>query len=198
MKTIEKYNKLKDMNILQPANYSIKVVRYNMKNETWKSVVGYEGLYEVSDAGSVRSVKFGRQRILKPRKQRDGYLLVQLCKDGKVKHMQVHRLVAQAFIPNPNNLDTVNHRDEVKTNNAVGNLEWMSRGDNLNYGTRNSRMAEALSKPVQMLDKSTGGLLATFPSTQEAQRVTRIDHGSISKCCLGKLKLAGGYVWKYA
>ena len=136
-------------------------------------------------------------RILKPQKDTSGYLKVALYKDGHAKRLFVHRLVADAFIQNPNNLETVNHKDEVKTNNVASNLEWMSQKDNNNYGTRNKRVAESLSNQVQMFDKATGELLATFPSTHEAERVTRIAYQSISSCCLGKRKSAGGYVWKY-
>ena len=168
--------------------------------ENWKAIAGYEGLYEVSDQGRVKSLNYnhtGTEKILKPMKNTHGYLQIYLCKDGHVKTLKVHRLVAEAFIQNPNNLATVNHKDEVKTNNVASNLEWMSVKDNINYGTRNKRVAESLSKKVQMFDKSTGELLATFPSTHEAERVTGINQGSISLCCLGKLKSAGGYVWKY-
>ena len=166
--------------------------------EHWKSITGYDGLYEVSDLGRVKSLKYGKERILKPRETHGGYLKVALCKDGKVEQSKIHRLVAKAFIPNPNNLETVNHKDEVKTNNTVSNLEWMSQKDNINYGTRNKRASEALSKQVQMFDKSTGELLATFPSLMEAERVTGIYHGNISQCCNGKYKSAGGYIWKYS
>ena len=172
--------------------------------ETWKAIAGYEGIYEVSDLGRVKSLKFGKERILKPGGDTHGYLHVILCRDGHTKKLFVHRLVAEAFIQNPNNLATVNHKDEVKTNNTVSNLEWMSQKDNLNYGTHNKRVSEArlnhpaFSKQVQMFDKSTGELLATFPSTREAERVTGINQGNISKCCLGKYKSAGGYVWRYA
>ena len=165
--------------------------------ETWKSIAGYEGLYEVSDQGRVKSLKYCKEKILKPWNNKYGYLQVGLHKDGKVEKPKIHRLVAEAFIPNPNNLTTVNHKDEVKTNNVASNLEWMSQKDNNNYGTRNKRVAESLSNQVQMFDKSTGELLATFPSTHEAERVTRIAYQSISSCCLGKRKSAGGYVWKY-
>ena len=168
--------------------------------EQWKAIDGYEGIYEVSDLGRIKSLNYKRTRkekILKPRKHTCGYLMVSLYKDGKVEQPKIHRLVAEAFIPNPNNLDTVNHKDEVKTNNTVTNLEWMSIKDNNNYGTHNKRVGESLSKQVQMFDKSTGELLATFPSTIEAWRVTGIHKSNISKCCLGKQKSAGGYIWKY-
>ena len=168
--------------------------------ETWKQINGYEGLYDISNQGRVKSLNYkrtGMEKILKPRKVAGGYLQVTLCKDGEVKELLVHRLVAEAFIPNPNNLDTVNHKDEVKTNNVASNLEWMSMKDNLNYGTRNKRAAEAKSKSVQMFDKSTGELLVTFPSTMEAERVTGIHQGNICRCCNGERKSSGGYAWRY-
>ena len=157
--------------------------------ETWKAIAGYEELYEVSDEGNIRSLNFnhtGKEKILKPRKTHRGYLQVLLYKDGKYKVMSVHRLVAQAFIPNPNNIETVNHKDEDKTNNSASNLEWMTNKDNVTYSQ---------ARQVQMFDKSTGELLATFPSMMEAERVTGIANQSICSCCLGKLKSAGGYAW---
>ena len=156
--------------------------------ETWKAIAGYEGLYEVSDLGRVKSLKFCKEKILKPQKTRDDYLQVDIYKDGKVKHSKVHRLVAEAFIQNPQGLETVNHKDEVKTNNVASNLEWMSRGDNKRYSA---------NKSVQMFDKKTGELLATFPSLMEAERVTGIHKSNISECCNGKQKSAGGYSWRY-
>lgn len=174
--------------------------------ENWLPVVGYEERYEVSDAGHVRSLNFnhtGKTKILKPGDNGCGYLQVRLYKDGKFKHMFVHRLVAEAFLPNPQCLPQVNHRDENKLNNNASNLEWCTASYNNNYGSHNRRMAEAQvndpkkSKPVQQLDKQ-GNLLRTFPSTQEAERVTGIAQPSICQCCNGERKSAGGYKWRYA
>ena len=163
--------------------------------ENWKAIAGYEGLYQVSNLGRVKSLNYnhtGTDKILKPGKNHGGYLHVNLCKDGHPKHLLVHRLVAEAFIPNPNNLETVNHKDEVKTNNVASNLEWMSREDNVAYS-----QPQLSKRSVQMFDKSTGELLSTFLSTREAERVTGINHGSISECCNGKYKSSGGYIWRY-
>ena len=113
--------------------------------ETWRPVVGYEGLYEVSDFGDVRSLNYlhtGKTRVLKLIKEKKGYLLVNLYKEGKMKMYKAHRLVAQAFIDNPDNLPEVNHIDEDKTNNRVSNLEWCNHIYNSNHGTRNQRIAE--------------------------------------------------------
>ena len=114
--------------------------------EEWRPVIGYEGLYEVSSLGRVRSLdrydrmnRFCEGRILKSYTYRGGYLFVQLSSNGKLKHHLVHRLIAQAFIPNPDNLPQINHKDEVKSNNCVDNLEWCDSKYNVNYGTRKIR-----------------------------------------------------------
>ena len=161
--------------------------------ETWKAIAGYEGLYEVSDKGRVKSLWNGKEKILKPGKNSSGYLLVSLHKDGHGKTVKIHRIVAEAFIQNPQGLETVNHKDEVKTNNVASNLEWMSREDNVAYS-----QPHLSKRSVQMFDKQTGELLATFPSLMEARRVTGINQSHISECCNVKLKSAGGYIWRYA
>ena len=157
--------------------------------ENWKSIIGYEGLYEVSDQGRVKSLKRGKERILKPAKQRWGYLQVRLCKNSQKKDFKVHRLVAEAFCPNPcpDKFDQVNHRDENKTNNAASNLEWCDAKYNKTY-------SEGIS--VQQFNKQ-GNLLATYPSVREAERVTRIGHSHIIACCKGKFKSSGGFIWKF-
>ena len=155
---------------------------------TWKSIKGYED-YEISDTGLVRSLKYGKKRILSPRKNgRTGYLWVVLYKDGKYKCLYVHRIVAEAFIPNPLGLETVNHRDENKLNNRVENLEWMTQGDNARYSN---------DKPILQLDKC-GNVVDRFPSMSEAERQTGISDGNISLVCNGIRKTARGYVWKFA
>ena len=118
------------------------------ETEIWKPKKDYEGLYEVSNLGRVKSLGNGKsinskEGILKPGKIKQGYLQVTLCKNRKQKRFLVHRLVAEAFLPNPENLPFINHKDEDKTNNSVDNLEYCTREYNNNYGTRNERVAKA-------------------------------------------------------
>ena len=171
-----------------------------MINENWKAVVGYEGLYEVSDLGRVRSLNYNKTgviQVLKPRASKDGYVRVKLSKEGKAKTLCVHRLVAQAFIPNPDGLPEVNHKDENPANNCVENLEYCDRSYNINYGTRNEKAAKALSIPVAQYTKS-GILVQTYEGIKEAARRTGINRGNIIECCKGKLKSCGSFIWKYA
>ena len=112
--------------------------------EEWKKIPGYEGLYEVSNMGNVRNVR--RNKLLRLSKTNNRYIRVSLCKNGIKTGLTVHRLVAEAFIPNPDNLPEVNHKDEDKTNNRVENLEWCDHKYNMNYGTRNIRAKETAIK----------------------------------------------------
>ena len=165
-----------------------------MKKEYWKPIVGYEGLYMVSNWGRVKSMNYrhsGKERILKPVTNSSGYLLVKLCKDGKVKTFTVHRLVAEHFIPNPNNYKEVNHKDENKTNNVVSNLEWCDRKYNQNYGTR----TEKCSKKVYQYTLD-GKFVKEWASTCECGR-NGYTQQAISACCNGKLKKYRGFIWKY-
>ena len=166
--------------------------------EEWRDVLGYEGLYEVSDQGRVRR----NGKILKPGKNNWGYLQVFLSKNEILKTSKIHRLVASAFIPNPQNLPEINHKDENKTNNCLDNLEWCTHDYNTNYGTRNARAAERisekLSKPVLQFDKE-GNFIREWPSIMEVERELGINNSNVSKCCLGRygFKTAGGFVWRY-
>ena len=164
--------------------------------EIWCPIKGYEGQYEVSDQGRVRSLKFGKERILKPIRNTQGYLQVHLCKNGEINKCLVHRLVSQTFIPNPNNLQEVNHKDENPSNNSAKNLEWCDRKYNINYGTRTQRQSEKLSKPVLQYEKS-GAFVREWKSTQDVQRNLNYNQGSISRCCTGKLKSAYKFIWKF-
>ena len=167
--------------------------------EIWKDIEGYEGLYQVSNLGRVKSLgnnKTRKEKILKSTKNTNGYLEVQLCKEGKHKKYLTHRLVAQAFIPNPNNLLEVNHINEDKTDNRVDNLEYCDRKYNCNYGTRNKKVAIVKSIPILQFSLD-GELVRKWDSAEEASKELNIFRSSINECCRGRRKSAGGYRWKY-
>lgn len=157
--------------------------------EIWKPVLGYEGIYEVSDVGNVRRISYKRTTKVKSIRQYfdyHGYARVTLCKFGKLYGKKVHRLVAEAFIPNPDKLPEVNHKDEDKSNNSVQNLEWCDRKYNIRY---------SIARKIEQIhgDKS----VAKWDSITDAGLKTGINTGDISMCCKGKLKSAGGYRWRY-
>lgn len=177
--------------------------------EIWKDVQGYEGIYQVSNFGRVKSLprkvlNWNSNRYLKETiltqsttKCRE-YPLIRLCKDGKIKYISVHRLVATAFIPNPNNLPMINHKDENKQNNRVDNLEWCDHLYNVHYGTGIQRGARSRGKSVLMIDATTKEVIKTFGSAREAYKETGVWYKSISSACKNRYKTAGGYIWKFA
>lgn len=173
-------------------------------NETWKPVSEYEGLYEVSSCGRVRSLPRNttRGKVLQPI-ERNEYVAVNLWKNGKSTLCSVHRLVAEAFVPNPCMKPMVNHIDENKKNNAVENLEWCTHKENCRHGTATQRMREHMknhpkkSKAVEQYSKC-GVYIKTYQSIREAERQGVALHKDISFCCQGKRTTAGGYKWKYA
>lgn len=190
-------------------------------DEVWKPVIGYEGLYEVSNLGNVRSVDrikrvvqtnreydiLVKGKTIVPQARRHGYLSIWLyghggCAKQTGKQFSVHRLVAGAFIPNPNGYAEVNHKDECKTNNRAENLAWVSHQQNSSFGTRGARIGRAntngkRSKPIAQYTLD-GKLLTVFPSLQEANR-----HGfnasNICNCAKGhpQYSHAYGYLWRY-
>ena len=165
--------------------------------ELWKDIAGYENLYQVSNLGNVVSLKHKKPFILKPQKDDKGYLRVVLRIFNKTpKWCFVHRLVAKAFIENPNNYPIINHKDENPLNNNVENLEWCSYQYNINYGTAIERRAKKRSIPILQFDKN-GILLNEYQGISDAARKTGINAGGICSVCKGKLKSAGGYAWKY-
>lgn len=181
--------------------------------EIWKDIPNYEGLYEVSNFGRVKSkdrtllhARCGTQtrkgKLLSAAKSTSGYLRVTLCKNNKTKTFSVHRLVAITFIPNPNNFPQVNHLDEDKTNNCVSNLEWCTQAYNNKYGTReirssmSNRNKKSSSKPVVQYSKH-GKFINEWPSIREAGRQVGGKSTNISACCKRRMKTAYGYVWRY-
>ena len=157
-----------------------------------KDIKGYEGLYAITSCGKVWSYK--SQKFLKLTDDGRGYLIVSLCKGGKGKAFRVHRLVAETYIPNPNNLPEVNHKDEVKINNCINNLEWCDSKYNNNYGTRTTRSAEKRRKPVYCVE-----LDKVFDSMSAAAAELGLKVSAISLCCKGeRLKTTGGYHFRYA
>ena len=171
--------------------------------ETWKNIKGYEGLYQVSNMGRVKSLErkdsLGRivkERVLKTAPNAQGYPIVSLCAGGRQKIFKVHRLVCQAFHKNPENKPCVNHIDENKTNNCASNLEWCTYAENNSHGTHNERVAKARSKPVGQYTRY-GDLVKVWPSTQEAERQAGFNHGNISEVANGNRKTAHGFIWKY-
>jgi len=186
-----------------------------MEKETWKPIKGYEGFYEVSNYGRVRSVEHVITRkdgVLHPIRSRyiyvttlpRGYKKVMLYKDGKAKGVTIHRLVAETFIPNPDNLETVNHKDENKANNHVSNLEWCTRDYNCHYGGAIKRMREtqimnALGKRPVLQFSLEGKFIKEFFSIGIASRELGIKGSNIIQCCSGHESYAhaGGYQWKY-
>ena len=164
--------------------------------ELFKDIKGYEGIYQVGTWGNVRqNLRSGKYKMLNPfikKDKKNGYLYVILVKDGERKNARVHRLVAETFIPNPDNLPQVNHKDEDKTNNIVDNLEWCTSKYNNNYGNRN----EKISKAVIGTHKENSSVVE-FNSITEASKTLGINISSISNCCAGRTKSAGGYIWIY-
>ena len=168
--------------------------------EIWKTIPEFPN-YQVSNKGNVKSLNYlrtGKEKILKPFKNKDGYLQVYLHKNGKRKFMLVHRLVAITFIPNTNNFPQVNHRNEIKEDNRVENLEFCDARYNVNYGTRNERDSKTQtnhpkkSKQVKCLET---GII--YPSIMEIERRLGFEHQSISDCCNGKRNICGGYHWEF-
>lgn len=163
----------------------------------WAEIEGYEG-YMVSSDGRIYSRK--RKIIMRQVTARNGYKRISLKRGQSVA---VHRLVAKAFIPNPNNYPEINHIDENKINNSVDNLEWCTRKYNVNYGsckrkrvlnTDWEKMASKLRKPVRRI--SADGKITIFRSMKEAEKETGVKNGNISKCCRGAVRTAGGCRWE--
>ena len=176
--------------------------------EIWKNIKGYEGLYQVSDQGRVKSLeriiikKDGRkftvkERVLKPGVTKDGYLIVALHAGDKQKTLTVHRLVCTAFHENLENKPCVNHINENKTDNRASNLEWCTYKENNNHGTRVARVTKTRSKPVGQYTLDSE-LVKVWASPREAERQGGFDSSTISNVANGKRKTHKGFIWRYA
>ena len=176
--------------------------------ENWKDIIGFEGIYQISDLGRVRRISYpdlgnkGKYKLpyyLKPRKDKDGYLKYTLCNKEIIKNSFSHRLVALNFTENPLNKKEVNHINGLKYDNRVENLEWVTQSENrrhclkyLNPKLRNNK----LSKKTYQYDLQMN-LITVFPSAKEAGRQTGIQQTNISECCRGLRKQVGGFIWSY-
>lgn len=184
--------------------------------EIWKDIDGYEGIYQVSNLGNVRSLNWGKRGIVRNlylKKQNRGYLHVELAKNGKRKAFTVHRLVANAFLENPNGYPIINHKDENKQNNNVENLEWCSLTYNVRYsmdrhsgekgycggsGRKKGTFGAYKHKsPVLQIGKD-GDAIKTWDSVSFLERETGWRASSIVECCNGKRHTAYGYIWRFA
>lgn len=185
-----------------------------MTDEIWKDIEGYEGLYQVSNKGRVKRLAsyisngkgeyFKEEHVLSLGKNKQGYCQVGLSKNNKIKSFRVHRLVAKAFIHNPQNKKEVNHINELKDDNRVENLEWCTSSENSRHGTRNERITKTKRKngafyerSVIQVDAKTGEYIRKWKSISDAEKAG-FDSGHISACCKKKLRTHKGYKWFYA
>lgn len=175
-----------------------------MQEEIWKDIQGYEGLYQVSNLGKVKSLTYSNQykridkvKMLKLSIDHKGYIYVGIGYKPR-KTCKVHRLVAQAFIPNPNNYSQVNHIDGNKQNNCISNLEWCDNDFNMNHAKINGLLDKRTNnnkKPIKQYNLD-GEFIARWDSAEDAYRKLNICSSHIRDCCRGERKTAGGYIWR--
>lgn len=171
-----------------------------MQEEIWKDIIGFEGRYMISNFGNVKSKKYRHHNNEKILKQEDNYGYKRIClftKEGKKKHYRIHRLVAEAFIPNPNNYLEINHKDENRTNNCMNNLEWCTHTYNINYGTRTKKARLGKIKPILQFDKNNN-FIKKYNSITEIEKKFNFNRSNIIACAKGKISTAYGYKWEYA
>ena len=171
--------------------------------EKWRTIQNYEELYLVSNYGRVKALSKQsgflvlKERILKPTTKSNGYLQVDLYKDKVRKKFYVHRLVAEAFIPNPSNLKTINHKDKNRSNNHVDNLEWMSYSENNEHGECQIKAGKSRRVPIYQCDLQ-GNVIKEWSCAKVAfEKLGYSNYSGINQCCKGKIKTYKGYVWKY-
>lgn len=193
--------------LLDPFAESSGTFLKYMNKEIWRDIPGWEGLYQVSTYGNVASLNYnhtGMRRLRIPRVGKGGYLYLDLHKNGVTKTMKIHRLVAITFIPNPNNLPQINHKDENKLNNNVENLEWCDASYNNRYGSRPRKVLDAYKRngsskaerPVVKID-NYGTIIEEYISISDAARKNGVRRETLRDCVLGRQHTCCGYVWRY-
>lgn len=165
--------------------------------EQWKEIKGFPK-YQISTLGNVKSLTVKKNGdLLVPQINHKGYYSVLLYKNGKPHSKKIHRLVAETFLPNPNNKPQVNHIDGNKLNNIISNLEWCTNSENQIHAYKNNLEVPAIKRKVNQYDLK-GNYIKTFEYIRNASKELNIDESSIAKCCRNKRKSAGNYIWKYA
>lgn len=171
-----------------------------MQEEIWKDIQGFESRYMVSNYGRVKSMKYRHHNKIEILKQENNHKYKRVClvtKEGIKKHFRVHRLVAQAFIPNPNNFSEINHKDEDTSNNFANNLEWCEHPYNINYGTRNEKVRAKIIKPILQFSKNDE-FIKKYNSIIEIEKKLKYNRSNIIACAKGRISSSYGYKWKYA
>lgn len=164
-----------------------------MNKVIWRDIAGYDGDYKVSNQGNVKSLKGGKEMIMRQYLSHNGYYQIRLSKNSIPKGHRMHRLIASAFIPNPLGKAEVNHIDGDKGNNSLGNLEWATRSENIVHAVK---IGLRKTKKVAQICKKTKEILKVWPSAQEATRKLGISR-NIPEVCTGKHKTCGGFIWRH-
>lgn len=177
----------------------------DLDKEIWRDVKGFEDFYKISNYGRIKSLNYNhtkKERILKPEVTKKGYLRIKLCKNGEEFKLLIHVLVAKTFLGDKS-FDglQVNHKNEIKDDNRVENLEWCTPSYNVNYGNRNLKVSKimtngVLSKKVYQYTLK-GVFIKEWASLADIERTLNFHHSSISKCCNGKMENAYGFIWRY-
>ena len=181
----------------------MEFTKEELAHEEWRDVVGYKGKYQVSNLGRLRSyARSTTPRIIASHYDKDGYVMYYLFNCGKPTSKKAHRLVATAFIPNSNNLPQINHKDEVKDNNRVANLEWCDSLYNNRYGSKRQRQSHYAMYHGNFLRKVrqytiNGEFVKEYISSRMAERETNIKHQNIIEVCKQNTSHSGGYLWCY-